>query len=57
MIRQERYAGAMQRSFYVGEAITAEDIQAKLEDGVLKLNMPKKEAPKLPEKQTILIAS
>ena len=56
MIRQERYAGAMQRSFYVGEAITAEDIQAKLEDGVLKLNMPKKEAPKLPEKQTILIA-
>ena len=57
MIRQERYAGAMQRTFYVGEYITAEDIQAKMEDGVLKLLVPKKEAPKLPEKQTIMIAS
>ena len=57
MIRQERYAGAMQRSFYVGENITAEDVQAKMEDGVLKLLVPKKEAPKLPEKQTIMIAS
>ena len=57
LIRQERYAGAMQRSFYVGENITAEDVQAKMEDGVLKLLVPKKEAPKLPEKQTIMIAS
>ena len=57
MLRQERYAGEMQRSFYVGETITAEDVQAKLEDGVLTLTVPKKEAPKLPEKQTIMIAS
>ena len=57
MLRQERYAGEMQRSFYVGEAITAEDVQAKLEDGVLTLTVPKKEVPQLPEKQTIMIAS
>ena len=55
VIRQERYAGAMQRSFYVGTAVTEQEIKARFEDGVLKLNVPKKAAPKLPEKKTILI--
>ena len=55
LIRQERYAGAMQRSFWVGEDLTEEDIKAKFEDGVLKLLVPKKEAKKVPEKKTILI--
>ena len=55
LIRQERYAGSMQRSFYVGEGVTEEDVKAKFEDGVLKLNIPKKEAPKVPEKKTIMI--
>ena len=55
IIRQERFAGAMQRSFYVGTGLTEEDIKAKFEDGVLTLNVPKKAAPKLPEKKTILI--
>ena len=55
VIRQERYAGAMRRSFYVGTALTEEDIKAKFEDGVLALNLPKKTAPKMPEKKTILI--
>ena len=55
LIRQERYSGAMQRSFFVGEAITEEDIKAKFEDGVLKLSIPKKDAPKIPEKKTIAI--
>ena len=55
MIRQERYAGAMQRSFYVGTALTEEEIKARFEDGVLKLFFPKKTAPKLPEKRSILI--
>jgi len=53
-IRQERYVGAMQRSFYVGDALTEEDIKASFKDGVLALTLPKK-APKLPEKKTILI--
>ena len=55
MIRQERYAGSMQRSFYVGRAMTVEDVKARFEDGVLHLNLPKKEAPKLPDKKTICI--
>ena len=55
LIRQERYAGALQRSFYVGEEVTQADIGAKLEHGVLSINVPKKEAKKLPEKQTIMI--
>ena len=55
LIRQERYAGAMQRSFYVGEELTEEDIKASFRHGVLTLLIPKKEAKKLPEKKTILI--
>ena len=42
-IRKERYAGAMSRSFFVGEDLTQEDIKAKYEDGILKLSVPKKE--------------
>ncbi len=55
VIRKERYSGAMQRSFFVGDALTEEDIKAKFEDGILKLSVPKKDAKKLPEKKTILI--
>jgi len=55
VIRQERYAGAMQRSFYVGQTLTENDISARFENGVLSLNVPKQEARKLPEKKTILI--
>ena len=55
MLRQERYVGTMQRSFYVGEAITEEDIRARYENGVLSLTIPKKEARKVPEKKQILI--
>ena len=55
LIRQERYAGSMQRSFYVGENITEEDIKASFKHGVLNLTLPKKEKEKLPEKKQILI--
>ena len=55
IIRQERYAGAMQRSFYVGDQLTEEDITAKYEHGVLSLTIPKQEVIKLPEKRTIMI--
>jgi len=55
MLRQERYVGTMQRSFYVGNALTEEDIRAKYENGVLTLNIPKKDAQKVPEKKQILI--
>ena len=55
LIRQERYAGAMQRSFYVGEELTEEDVKASFKHGVLSLNIPKKEAKAVPEKKTIMI--
>ena len=54
-IRRERYAGSMQRSFYVGEHVTEENVKASYESGVLHLVVPKQEAPKLPEKKTIQI--
>lgn len=55
-IRKERYSGSCQRSFYVGEDITNEDIKAKFENGTLKLDIPKKEAqPKVEQKKTIAI--
>ena len=55
MLRQERYSGVMQRSFFVGEHLTEEDIKASYDSGVLHVIIPKKEAPKAPEKKTILI--
>lgn len=55
MLRQERYSGMMQRSFYVGEHLTEEDIKASYESGVLHVSIPKKDAPKVPEKKVIRI--
>lgn len=56
LIRQERYAGSVSRSFYVGEDVTEEDIKAKFENGVLHLYVPKKDVQKqVPEKKQILI--
>ena len=43
-IRRERYSGACQRSFYVGEDVTEQDIKAEFKHGMLKLFVPKKEA-------------
>ncbi len=54
-IRKERYAGACQRSFYVGEGVKQEDIRAEFKHGVLKLLIPK-EAPKLEKKDDRFIA-
>ena len=54
-IRRERDAGAMQRSFYVGDAITHEDIRARFEDGILRLSIPKKDAKAIETKKTIAI--
>ena len=56
-VRRERYAGSMSRSFYVGEDIKEEDIHAKYEGGVLKLNVPKLEEnqPQIEEKTYIAI--
>lgn len=45
-IRRERYSGQCARTFYVGEAVTQEDIKAKFEDGILKVTIPKVEPKK-----------
>jgi len=55
VIRQERYEGSMQRSFYVGDGVKVEDVKARFEDGVLKLCIPKKELKELPSNTTIAI--
>lgn len=55
IVRQERYSGMMSRSFYVGEGITNEEVHAKFENGVLKLDIPKKEYEKIAHKNTIMI--
>ncbi|HCH82591.1 MAG TPA: heat-shock protein Hsp20, partial [Eubacterium sp.] len=54
-IRKERYAGAMSRSFYVGDAVTQEDIKAKYESGILRLSIPKKEAKQVEATKRIAI--
>ena len=53
-IRRERYAGSMSRSFYVGD-VRPEDVSAKFEDGILKLNLPKANQRRLPENNRICI--
>ena len=55
-IRRERYSGTCTRTFYVGEDVTEEDIKAKFQDGILSLNIPKKEEqPKVEKAKTIFI--
>ena len=40
-IRRERYYGKCQRSFFVGKNVTEEDINAKFENGILTMYVPK----------------
>ena len=54
VIRSERYVGSMSRTFYVGD-VRPESIKCKYEDGVLTLEFPKAEQPKLPESHSITI--
>ena len=46
VIRQERYEGAMSRSFYVGDEVTQDEIKAAFKNGVLKVTLPKKDEKK-----------
>ena len=55
-IRKERYYGSYQRSFYVGNGVTQDDIKGGFENGILTLTVPKKEAkPAVEEKKYISI--
>ena len=53
-IRQERYAGACSRSFYVGD-VKAEDVKAKYESGVLTVLIPKKEPKKIVSGTSVIV--
>lgn len=56
LIRQERYSGALSRSYYIGESITEDEVKAKFEDGVLSIIIPKKEEKEeLPASNHIMI--
>ncbi len=54
-IRRERYYGSCSRSFYVGDAVREEDIRARFEDGLLKLQIPKKDAAAVESRKRIAI--
>ena len=54
VLRSERYTGSMSRSFYVGD-VRPESIKCKYENGVLTLEFPKADQPKLPETHSITI--
>ena len=54
-VRQERYSGSCQRSFYVGEDVKQEDMKARFEDGILHLEFPKASPKQVEESHRILI--
>ncbi|MBQ1998407.1 MAG: Hsp20/alpha crystallin family protein [Spirochaetales bacterium] len=55
-VRRERYVGSCSRSFYVGNEVKSEDIKASFKNGILKIEVPKKEYKKeLLEKKYIQI--
>ena len=53
-IRRERYYGSCSRSFYVGDAVTENDIKASYEDGILTLDIPKVEKKPEPEVKKLI---
>lgn len=55
-VRRERFYGECARSFFVGEDISEEDINAEFKNGTLKVEVPKKEdKSELPETKKIEI--
>ena len=55
-VRKERYMGSCSRSFYVGDEVKNEDIKASFKNGILRIEVPKKEEKeRLPEKKYIQI--
>lgn len=55
-IRRERFYGQYKRSFYVGEHLTQNEIHATFTNGILQLDIPKKQAvPEVEETQYISI--
>ena len=53
-VRKERYSGSMKRTFYVGEDVTEEDIQAGFKDGILKVAIKKPETKQLKDEKKLI---
>lgn len=43
LLRQERFYGECSRSFYIGEDVKEDEINAKFKNGILKIEIPKKD--------------
>jgi len=55
-LHRERFYGECSRSFYVGDEIEEKDIKAEFKNGILNIDIPKKEeTKKLPESRKIEI--
>ena len=54
MIRQERFTGTSQRTFYVGD-VKPEEVKCRYESGVLMVEVPKKDVKKVEGPHTIMI--
>lgn len=54
-IRRERYRGSCSRTFYVGSNLETGDISAKLENGTLYMEIPKKKPEQIENAGTIEI--
>lgn len=55
-VRRERYFGECSRSFYVGDSVETTDVKAAFKNGILSLEIPKKEDKKeIPEKKYVEI--
>ena len=54
-IRKERYCGSCERSFYVGDGLTVEDIKANFKHGILSLSIPKKDRKQIANNKYIAI--
>ena len=52
-IRKERYTGSCNRSFFVGDQVTQEDIKAAFKDGILSVQVPK-DVPKVEEQPKLI---
>ena len=55
LLRQERYGGTLERTFYIGDVYSESDIKAQYENGVLKITLPRKDQKKVDTNKYIAI--
>lgn len=53
-IRRERHYGSCSRSFYIGKAVTQDEIKANFKNGTLKLTVPKKKENRIADNKNYI---